>query len=66
MARAIPSKEASSVVHALTNVVLTYGAPKRIISDQGREFNNEVLWYRQALCILYISVSSHCAKSFFF
>ena len=42
MARAIPSKETSSVPHALTNVVPTYGAPKRIISDQGREFNNEV------------------------
>ena len=52
MARAIPSKEASSVARAFTNVVLTYGAPKRVITDQGREFNNEVLlWYRQSLCM---------------
>ena len=42
IARAIPSKEASSVARALTDVVLTYGPPKRMITDQGREFNNEV------------------------
>ena len=61
MARAIPSKEASSVARALTSVVLTYGAPKRIITDIGVD--------RLRACILYISASSFCAiqtKVYFF
>ena len=71
MARAIPSKEASSVARALTSVVLHYGAPKRIITDQGREFNNEVLlWCRQASCMypLHICIIFLCDtdKSLFF
>ena len=44
-AEPIKSKEASSVAEALISFVTTYGAPERIITDQGREFNNEVNIY---------------------
>ena len=39
---AMPSKEATSVAKVLVNLAMTYGPPKKIITDKGREFNNEV------------------------
>ena len=41
-AEAIKCKEASAVAGALVNMVTAYGLPKRIITDQGKEFNNKV------------------------
>jgi hypothetical protein len=41
---ALPSKRAIGVARAyLENVVLPYGAPEKLLTDQGKEFMNEVM-----------------------
>ena len=39
----LPSKEAREVCRALIEFFCTWGTPKRLLSDQGREFNNKVM-----------------------
>jgi hypothetical protein len=41
-AEPIPDKTAVSVAKAIQSMTYLYGPPQRIISDQGREFVNEV------------------------
>ena len=48
-ARAVPSKSAASVADVLLQLVYSYGPPRKMISDQGREFVNQVCMYR-VLC----------------
>ena len=38
IAQAIPNKEAASVAKVITFVATTFGPPKKIITDKGREF----------------------------
>ena len=45
IAQAIPNKEAASVAKVVVSLCTTYGAPQRILTDQGREFNNKVRKY---------------------
>ena len=42
VAKPISDKKASSVAEVLMETIFTFGPPNRIISDQGREFVNEV------------------------
>lgn len=38
----LKSKSAAEVAHQLCSLIYRHGCPKRILSDQGREFVNEV------------------------
>lgn len=40
--RGIPNKSAASVANVELDVIYTYGPPKRFITNQSREFVNEV------------------------
>jgi IS30 family transposase len=42
VARPIPNKTSSAVAEVLVDTFYTFGPPRRIISDQGREFVSQV------------------------
>lgn len=51
---AIPNKSASEVAKCILKLVYTHGAPQRILTDQGREFVNEVSYSHPVnICCIY-------------
>ena len=41
-AKALPTKESSGVAQSLYSLICKHGVPKKVQSDQGREFVNSV------------------------
>ena len=48
---AIPDKSASSVALGIYKAYCRHGAPNNIITDQGREFVNQVVCHKTVFCL---------------
>ena len=61
-AEPIADKSAKSVFYALNRWIHRWGAPRKILTDQGSEFNNQVGWITKFEIIIGLILTSGCTN----